>query len=63
MSCTDFGCVCPKDVTMVLTQAESPYWQNPPTALAMKVHNSKNIRSYGAAYLLLATLLATQNNP
>ena len=39
-----------QDVTMVLTQSESPYWQNPPTALALKVHNSKNIRSYGGAY-------------
>lgn len=36
------------DVTMVLTQSETPYWQNPPTALALKMHNSNNIRSYGA---------------
>ena len=38
------------DITFVLSQSETPYWQDPPTALAMKVHNSKNIRSYGAAY-------------
>jgi len=38
------------DVTFVLSQSETPYWQDPPTALAMKIHNSKNIRSYGAAY-------------
>jgi hypothetical protein len=35
---------------MVLTQSETPYWQNPPTAFAMKIHNSKNIRLYGGAY-------------
>ena len=29
------------DVTMVLTQSETPYWQNPPTALALKMHNSR----------------------
>jgi hypothetical protein len=33
------------DVTMVLTQSETPYWQNPPKALAMKINNSTNIRS------------------
>lgn len=38
------------DVTMVLTQSETPYWQDPPTALAMKISNSTKIRSYGAAY-------------
>ena len=38
------------DITFVLSQSETPYWQNPPSALAMKIHNSKNIRSYGAAY-------------
>eukprot|EP01043_Picozoa_sp_COSAG02_P005865 COSAG02_NODE_162_length_32474_cov_13.222511_1_plen_149_part_00 len=38
------------DITFVLSQSETPYWQNPPTALAMKIHDSKNIRSYGAAY-------------
>ena len=38
------------DVTFVLSQSETPYWQDPPTALAMKIHNSTNIRSYGAAY-------------
>jgi hypothetical protein len=81
------------DVTMLLTQSETPYWQEPPSAFAMKVrlsfacrrsfgtrfyassshearasvfwglnvrwcgmatcvqiHNSKAIRSYGAAY-------------
>jgi hypothetical protein len=26
-----------QDVTMVLSQSESPYWQNPPTALGLKV--------------------------
>jgi hypothetical protein len=35
---------------MVLTQSETPYWQDPPTALAMKISNSTKIRSYGAAY-------------
>ena len=39
-----------EDITMVMTQSETPYWQDPPSALAMKIHNSKNIRSYGAAY-------------
>ena len=34
----------------MLTQSETPYWQNPPTALAMKMRNAKGIRSYGAAY-------------
>ena len=38
------------DVTMVVTQSESPYWQDPPTALAMKIHNADRIWSYGAAY-------------
>jgi hypothetical protein len=35
---------------MVLSQSETPYWQNPPTALAMMIHGSKNVRSYGGAY-------------
>ena len=38
------------DITFVLSQSETPYWQNPPTAVAMKIHDSANIRSYGAAY-------------
>ena len=38
------------DVTMVLTQSETPYWQDPPTALALMVHNSQRITSYGGAY-------------
>ena len=38
------------DVTMVLTQSETPYWQDPPTALALMVHNSQRIKSYGGAY-------------
>eukprot|EP01052_Picozoa_sp_SAG31_P000367 SAG31_NODE_11_length_38734_cov_21.263854_17_plen_155_part_00 len=38
------------NVTMVLTQSETPYWQDPPKALALKIHNSQNILSYGGAY-------------
>ena len=36
------------DVTMVLTQSETPYWQDPPTAWMFDVKGSSDLAIYGA---------------
>lgn len=38
------------DVTMVTTQSETPYWQTPPSAVALTITRSTNVWSYGSAF-------------
>jgi hypothetical protein len=37
-------------VTTVVTQTESPYWQQPPSAWAMLAANSTGLQLYGAGF-------------
>jgi hypothetical protein len=36
-----------KNLIMILTQTETPYWQNPPTAWGISITNSRDITIYG----------------
>lgn len=39
-----------QDVTMVITQTETPYWQNGPTAWGLSIRDSQRIHSFGSGH-------------
>jgi len=39
-----------QDVTMVVTQTETPYWQNGPTAWGLSIRDSQRIHSFGSGH-------------